>query len=331
MTIEKRTSGNYRITQMVNGKRYRVTVDHKPTKKEAEELIRALVDESSTHAAKDMTFQKAAEGYCELKSNVVSPSTIVGYHKILRQLSDEFKQTLINDLDQISIQAEINALAGRLSSKSVSNASGFISPVLKMYRPNFHYTVTLPPKMPTEYYTPSEDDIKNILDRAKGTEYYIPFVLGVFGLRRSEVCALTIDDLEGNILHINKAKIQNNDKEWIIKKYNKTSESHRDIYIPDRLAEEIQKQGFIFDKHPERLYDHLCQIQDELKIPHFRLHDLRHYYASYAHALGIPDEYIMKQGGWKTDHVMKRVYRHAFQKEYEEAAAKFAKNFVGDL
>jgi integrase len=39
------------------------------------------------------------------------------------------------------------------------------------------------------------------------------------------------------------------------------------------------------------------------------MHDLRHYAASILHAIGIPDQYIMSRGGWKTDHVMKRVYR----------------------
>ena len=329
MNIEKLPSGNYRITKMVKGKRYRATLDHRPTKLEAEEVIRELVSDSATHATHDMTFQKAAEGYMRIKSNVLSPSTIVGYDKMLRQLSEGFKQTMINDIDQIIIQTEINRLTGFLSPKSVSNISGFISPVLKMYRPQFQYSVTLRAKIPVDYYVPTESEMKAILEHVKDSEYHIPFILGVFGLRRSEVCALDPEDLEGNILHINKAKVQNIKKEWVIKRYNKTSESHRDVYLPDQLVEEMREKGFCFTKHPERLYDHLIQAQDALGIQHFRLHDLRHYYASYVHALGIPDEYIMKQGGWKTDHVMKRVYRHAFQKEYEEAAAKFADSFLG--
>lgn len=331
MTIEKRANGKYRITQMIDGKRYRITLDHKPTKREAEDAIRELVADSATYTDKDMTFQKAAEGYIGLKNNVLSPSTIVGYYKMLRQLSESFRETLINDIDRITIQAEINRLAASLSPKSVSNISGFIAPVLGMYRPQLQYKVTLPAKEIVEPYVPTEAEMKSILDHVKGTEYYIPFTLGVFGLRRSEVCALELSDLEGNILHVHKAKVLNTDNQWIIKHYNKTDESHRDIYIPDQIADVIRSQGYVYKYLPGAIYDRLQQVQDELNIPHFRLHDLRHYYASYAHALGIPDEYIMKQGGWKTDHVMKRVYRHAFQKEYEEAAAKFVKNFMGNL
>ena len=39
MTIEKRANGNYRIVEMRNGIRYRITVDHKPTKNEAKKLL----------------------------------------------------------------------------------------------------------------------------------------------------------------------------------------------------------------------------------------------------------------------------------------------------
>ena len=50
-------------------------------------------------------------------------------------------------------------------------------------------------------------------------------------------------------------------------------------------------------------------ILPQIPLPEIRLHDLRHYSASILHAIGIPDQYIMSRGGWKTDNVMKRVYR----------------------
>ena len=60
----------------------------------------------------------------------------------------------------------------------------------------------------------------------------------------------------------------------------------------------------------------------------FTLHSLRHYYVSIAHVLGIPDAYVMKMGGWKTDHVMKRVYRTTLsdveKQEQEKINAHFS-------
>ena len=65
-------------------------------------------------------------------------------------------------------------------------------------------------------------------------------------------------------------------------------------------------------------------------FPHFRFHDFRHYYVSYAHMMGIPDKYIQAQGGWSTDHVMKRVYSHAFQEEYEQVSKDVAQTIIKD-
>ena len=60
----------------------------------------------------------------------------------------------------------------------------------------------------------------------------------------------------------------------------------------------------------------------------FRFHDLRHYYASIAHALGVPDAYIMKTGGWKSEHVMKRVYREAMDDKMRSESEKMLEHMT---
>ena len=70
--------------------------------------------------------------------------------------------------------------------------------------------------------------------------------------------------------------------------------------------------------------------QGKLGLPHFSLHKLRHYYASMAHSLGIPDQYIMKAGGWKTDNVLKSVYQHAMKDKQEEMQS-FAAEYIKDV
>jgi len=42
-------------------------------------------------------------------------------------------------------------------------------------------------------------------------------------------------------------------------------------------------------------------------------------FASKMSAMHIPDENIMKMGGWKTDYAMKSVYRHAMEDKNREA------------
>ena len=77
------------------------------------------------------------------------------------------------------------------------------------------------------------------------------------------------------------------------------------------------KNGRIVDTTPNRLTDRFCYLRDSLGMT-YRFHDLRHYYASINHALGIPDQYIMEMGGWKTDRTLKAVYRNTLKPEKDK-------------
>ena len=85
MTIEKLPSGSYRITQMFQGKRYRATVDFKPTTKEAIKILSDLMEKD----------EGPADGYSvgfyvDKYLNTIrtaaklSPATIKGYGSISR-------------------------------------------------------------------------------------------------------------------------------------------------------------------------------------------------------------------------------------------------------
>lgn len=328
MKIEKLPSGSYRIRKMYKGTTYTVTFDYKPTQKEAMQAMAAELDKIKS-SAPHMSFEAASNKYIEVKSNVLSPSTIGGYRSTIRNLSAEFKQQNINDITPITIQKEINDYSATHSPKTVRNAHGFISAVLGMFRPELSISTTLPQKRKNEAYIPSDEDVKRILTRAKGTRYEIPLLLATFGLRRSEICALTIEDLVGNTLTINKALVENEHGEFVIKS-TKTTAGTRKIYIPDYLANLIQEKGTIYDHSPNQIYENLCKYQKELNIPHFKLHALRHYYASMSHSLGIPDSYIMESGGWKSDSTLKAVYRHAMDGKKEEMQ-EFAAQYITEL
>jgi integrase len=60
-------------------------------------------------------------------------------------------------------------------------------------------------------------------------------------------------------------------------------------------------------------------MQKQLNIPQFRFHDLRHYFASYASTLGIPEADIMAMGGWKSDHIFKSIYRESLEESRRES------------
>lgn len=62
-------------------------------------------------------------------------------------------------------------------------------------RPEFKIYTKLPQKVKSEPYTPNQDDVRKILEAAKGTMFEIPISLACYGMRRSEICALTLDEL----------------------------------------------------------------------------------------------------------------------------------------
>lgn len=328
MKIEKLPSGSYRVRKMYKGQSYAVTFDYKPTQKEVMQALAAELDKLQTSKSR-MTFTTAANEYISVKSNVLSPSSVNGYRSILRNLSDRFKNKYISDITGIDIQKEINDYSIGRSAKTVRNAHGFISAVLGMFCPNTVISTTLPQKTKSAEYIPSDDDVKRILAHAKGTKYEIPLMLATFGLRRSEICALTIDDLNENTLTINKALVTNDNNEFVLKS-TKTTEGTRHIYIPDQLADLIRERGEIYSGFPGNILSYLNRTQDTLGIPRFKLHALRHYYASMAHSIGIPDSYIMQAGGWKSDTTLKRVYRHAME-DKKVSMQKIAADYITDL
>lgn len=150
--------------------------------------------------------------------------------------------------------------------------------------------------------------------------FEVAILLACYGLRRSEICALTVNDLHGNILTINKNKVQDKDGNWVIKT-TKTTESTRTVVISPILADKIRKQGFIYQGAPNSITGHLNDVQDRLKIPRFSVHKLRHYFASKMSELGVPEADILKMGGWNSDYVMKTVYRHSLQTKNSQQLA----------
>ena len=329
MRIEKLPSGSYRMRKMYKGKMYTVVTDYKPTRKEAIQLMADQLNQVQENH-KRMTFRNACETYIESKRNVLSPATVRGYKCAAKALSDGFLDENIHDITAAGVQVEINRLAKDHSPKTVRNYHGFISAVLGVYCPRMKLYTTLPQKIKNEPYIPSDSDIKQILEYAKGSQFEIPIILACYGLRRSEICALTADDVDGDAIKISRAKVLGDKADWV-DKTTKTTASTREIIIPQEIAEKIREQGYVYRGHPNSITIYLAKAEDKLGLPRFSLHKLRHYFASKMSALNIPEADIMRMGGWETDHVMKRVYRHSMMDKEEKAKREAAEKLKSAL
>lgn len=322
MTIDKLPSGSYRIRHTENKKTYSMTVPYKPSTHEAFTLIQNKINHTNVSA---MTFREAAVEYVESKKNVLSPSSVRNYNSIIKNLPEQFLNTDIHAIDELTVQKLINKYASDHKPKTVHNLCGFVLSVLRLFLPKVDISVTLPQKQRQERYTPSTEDVMRIVEASKNTPYSIPIRLACLGLRNSEICALTIFDLKDDRLTINKACVRS-ENGYVIKDVPKTDASNRIIVLPHDLAEDIREQGFIYKGYPQQIDKHLRRVQKRLNIPSFGIHRLRHFFASYAHdTLKLSDATVQALGGWATDNIMKSTYRHAMNEN--EVKEQIASNF----
>lgn len=320
MKPEKRSDGSWRVRKMYKGQTFTLNFDHKPTQKEIIEGFSVAMSDSTTASG---TLESFCKEYVRDRQHIASPSTIRKYNQHIKAMSDDFKKISMKSITQADIQRETNRYAKDHAPKTVFAFHGFIAGVIGVYRPQLTIRTTLPQKKIKENYLPTNDEVKAILAAAKGTEDSIGFQLGILSLRRAEICALTMDDLKGNELHVHANKVYDENNRWVIKETPKTDMGNRTVYLPDNLVEEIEEKGYFFKYSPQKLNQHLQEYQRALGIQSFRFHDLRHYFASYAHAMGIPDADIMVMGGWKSDYVFKQIYRESMKEKRKESAKKF--------
>lgn len=315
MKMTKLSSGKYRIRMMEKGQSYSIVLPYKPTEKEAYKLLRQKID-NPTGKYDTWTFEKAMNNYMDQKCNVLSPSTKRGYSSISKSLPTWFINLMIKDIDQIEVQKLINEMAKERTPKTMRNVHGFVSAVLSTFNPTMVLHTTLPQNVRNEPYIPTEDDVKRLLEYCKDTEYFVPIYLASLGLRRGEICALTLEDLsEDNVLTINKDMVQNENSEYVIKSAPKTDSSNRSIILPPQLADRIRKQGYVYKYNPNAIDNYLRRNLPKLGIEIFSLHKLRHFFASFCHSKGYSEQTIQDLGGWATPNIMKSVYRHAMKKD----------------
>ena len=300
-----------------------------PTKRQAQALATDWKANREKMPETDMTLYEAVGRYIDLKRAVLSPSTLTGYTAIQKTyFSGDFGKHMLSSLTNIVVQTWVSDLSVIRSPKTVRNAYGLLSATLDVFMPDLHLKSTLPAKKRPELYCPSDDDVKKLLEHIKGTDLEIAVMLAAFGpLRRGEICALTSDDIHGNTITVSKSMVQEPDNQWYIKQP-KTYGSYREIDFPDFVIDRIKDiNGKIVNATPSRISGLFIKAITETDVPRFRFHDLRHYAESIMHAIGVPDQYILKRGGWISDNVMKSVYRNAIDSETVKQNKKINDHF----
>ena len=305
MKARKLTSGSWNVRIMVCGKSYSFTdPDKRRVMRRASEFAEMCHEDIDNPKLID-----CLEKFVEERSSSLSPSTIRGYNSIIRavrskheaiankrivSLTDKDIQTIIRGIDSPKTQKNYVTL--------IQSATG------RKFSPTFRK------KLPKEVAVPSDLEVLGLIRLFEWSEMEIPVLLGAYaGLRRGEICALTMGDFDGDYVTINKDKVMDEFGGYVIKDP-KTETSNRTILLPHFIVEAIREKGYVTKLTPHQISNYFQKRQMSLGVePPYCFHSLRHYNASFLHSQGIPDAYIMARGGWASPHVMQRVYRHALQ------------------
>ncbi len=330
---KKLPSGSWNINVMVGGNRVSVTRD---TEKECVAAAAAVKAGLLQQAKPDsMTLGAAIDKYIELKTPVLSPSTITGYKRIRKNLMQDLMGISLKSITQEKIQRSVNTMSKDHSPKTVRNAHGLLSAVLDQYRPEMRLRTTLPQKQKKEISIPTEDEMSVILKNCVGTRMELPIMLAMWlGLRASEIRGLTWDSVQGDYIHIKQAVVLDEAGRETVKT-TKTVSGDRYIKAPRYILDLIERQPRI-DDHivqmtGQAMYKAFSRLCEKWGLRHFRFHDLRHASASVSLMLGVPDKYSMRRMGHSTDNMLKTTYQHTLRQKEDQYADEINRYFIEKL
>ena len=288
-----------------------------------------------------LTVSEAVGKYIDLKSNILSPSTIRSYKLIHKTKFPTIGSIRLGQLTNEMIQSEINQEAAKHSPKYIRNIYALLTASLEMFAPDFHCHFSYPDCRKKEINIPSAGDIASLLAVSQNDDQSLAVKLAAFmGLRRGEICGLHAEDvdIEAGILYVRRSVVLDSDKKWK-EKVPKTKAGRRDLPIPSIIRTDLEeslkgkkKKESLISLTPGQISDNFETMRNKAGIPHCSFHSLRHYFASVMLANNVPNKYAMEMMGHETENMLQRVYQHTMDNKKKEISHQlnqyFSDNFV---
>ncbi len=309
-------SGSWFARVMVRGQSVCITEPTKEAYFIKARAVKAGLLETAPQLPK-MPLSKAIDNYINQNSNVLSPSTIKAYKSIRKT---RFQWLMDKDINSIKWQEAVNAEALEVKPKTLANAWRLITASLKAAGAS-QPEVKLPkiPKAQKEWL--DFDQIQTFTKLIKNKPCELGALLALHGLRRSELLALTTDDidLKKKTITVSGAVVYNDQGQIVHKDTNKNASSQRTvpILIPrleDLLTDETLNGQLITTK-PNTLYVQVNNLCQKNQLPEVGVHGLRHSFCSLAFHLGWSEATVMSIGGWSNSKTVHDIYKHLAEKD----------------
>ena len=348
--VGKNGAVSYQITvetdcNPLTGERERHWKTVKGTKKQAEAVMRRMIDEleqGNVATPSAMKVQDWMTMWLGTYLPNIEETTRVGYEeKIKNHIVPELGHIQLKALKPTNVQTWINGLSKRgLSPKTIRNVFNNLNAAMKkavtlrMIPHNPCEGVELPKLKKYQASVYDTADINKALTAAEGTDMYIPVLLALtVGLRRGELLALRWHhvNFEDGIIYIRDNLVKGLGG-VAITKLPKSEAGIRDISIGKNIlaaltaakADYDQRKGesgfcdggfVVCQKNgkpykPDSMTQKWSRFMNAKSLPHVRLHDLRHSCATVMIGAGVDPKTVQQVLGHSDISVTMNIYAH---------------------
>lgn len=353
----------------ITGKRQRMYKTVVGTKKEAQEELdemkRSILGNNGTVVIPSA--KKISDWMSEwltLYTSPLSKTTLASYEERIKNKLVPYLGTIpMKALTTRKVQEWINELNKTLSPKSVKNVFDNLNAAMKkavalrMLTYNPCDGVVLPKRQKPTIEVFSEQEIKDVLEVAKGKDIYFLIVLSIStGMRRGELTELKWSDVDfdNSIIHITRSKVLTAKGEKIIKAP-KSKAGIRSISFGDGLKTILEAEkkdydnrkllmgadfvdsGYVLNKKngegfsPDSLTQKWVRFRNEHNLKDVCLHGFRHTSATTLLSAGVQGKVIQERLGHADISTTFNIYTHVLPSMNKDAGDKLDSKIFGDI
>lgn len=332
-TARKLPSGKWFVQLRIQGESISITRDTKKAAIAEAMAVKAGVIKASKTPQNAKKLSVAIDDYITQRENVLSPSTIAGYRVIQRNRFQSLQHIRVCDITPQKWQAAVNLEAKQISPKTLKNSAMFVQSVIRE-NGGEDLSARLPQVINHDLPWLTPEQIPVFLEAIKGNRYEIPMLLGLSGLRQSEIVAMKWKniDLEKGCLYVSGAAVKAEDGTIVFKAENKNNSSRRTVpFIIPQLREAVEhadrSSEYVYPVYSTMLRRNINTICRNYGLPEVGCHGLRRSFASLCYHLGISEAVTMMAGGWSELKTMRKIYTKISERDIAEEAAKFEEFF----
>ena len=267
------------------------------------------VQQSRPHGQyEELTLEEACLLYIDMKSGVLSPTTIRSYEAYTRSALDELKKMVIKYITSVKMQQYVSRLSQINSPKTVKNKAIFIKSVLDYFIPFNQIRIDYPMREKPEISVPILETFWKIYDAAPD-DIKIPILLGgMCGMRRGEIAGLRPEDVTDMGISIRRSLVKDENNQWVIKSPKSTS-GYRFVPLGYEHIELVR--AWTFDIKPDRITKAFKKTCRDLGYEDLHFHCIRHMFATELYDKGFNPLTICSYTGHKNPNTVTGIYAHA--------------------